>query len=133
MSAIDFLLNIAAVLLWLSYRARRFDPLATATPATIVGTLRRAEPLRLRGWHLLVLIAVLVASRSILYWQIGPAVNWVPVLSLGGIAVSFRSDLLLHTLIFSALSFLTAIIIFYACLLLLDVVNQHSPEPDPVQ
>jgi hypothetical protein len=44
MALIDFILNVAALLLWLSWRAIRLDPFIRATPATLAGTLRRAEP-----------------------------------------------------------------------------------------
>ena len=44
MGIIDFILNLAGLLLWLNWRALRFDPLGKRTPATLIGTLRRAEP-----------------------------------------------------------------------------------------
>ena len=39
MGLIDFILNLAGVLLWLGWRSIRFDPLGRSTPATLVGTL----------------------------------------------------------------------------------------------
>ena len=73
MGLIDVILNLAGVLLWLSWRSLRSDPLVTTSPATLVGTLRRAEPQRLKGWQLLAGLAVLLLLRALLYRQIGPA------------------------------------------------------------
>ena len=133
MSAIDFILNLAALLLWLSWRAARFDPLVRAGPITLVGTLRRAEPLRLQRWHLLAVLAALVILRGVLYWQIGSAVDWIPLLRLGAIAISFRSDYFLPMLIFSLLSFLATLGVFYLWLLLLSLVNGRPAEGEPFQ
>ncbi len=46
MALIDFILNLAGLLLWLNWRSVRLDPLGKRTPATLIGTLRRAEPQR---------------------------------------------------------------------------------------
>ena len=44
MGLIDFILNLAGLLLWLNWRAGKADPIGKPTPATLIGTLRRAEP-----------------------------------------------------------------------------------------
>ncbi len=44
MGLIDFILNLAGLLLWLNWRAAKADPLGKSKPATLIGTLRRAEP-----------------------------------------------------------------------------------------
>jgi len=132
-SIIDFILNLAGLLLWLNWRSFGADPLSKTTPATLAGTLRRAEPQRLKGWHLLAGLGVLLLLRAILYWQIGPAVNWTPSLRLVAIAISFRSDFFSRAILFSVLSFGATLIIFYLWLLLLSVVNGRSEEADPLQ
>jgi len=38
MSLINFILDIAGLLLWLSWRSIRFDPFTRPTPATLAGT-----------------------------------------------------------------------------------------------
>src|SRR3974390_1650027 len=76
MGLIDFILNLAGLLLWLNWRAVRLDPLSRATPATLAGTLRRAEAPRLKRWHFLAALGGLLLLRAVLYWQIGSAVNW---------------------------------------------------------
>ena len=76
MALIDFILNLAGLLLWLNWRSVRFDPLGKRTPATLIGTLRRAEPRRWRRWHLLAALGGLLLLRAVFYWQIGAAANW---------------------------------------------------------
>src|SRR6267143_3555912 len=76
MALIDFILNVAGLLLWFNWRAVRFDPLVKTAPATLTGTLRRAEPSRFKRWHLLATLAGLLLARAFVYWQIGSAANW---------------------------------------------------------
>ncbi len=77
MSFVDFILNVAGLLLWLNWRSLRFDPLAKRTPATLMGTLRPASPEKLRRWHLLLFIAGLLFVRALIYRWIGPMFGWV--------------------------------------------------------
>ncbi len=76
MGVIDFILNLAGLLLWLNWRSLRFDPLGQRTPVTLIGTLRRAEPRRLRRWHLPAALGGLLLLRAVFYWQIGSGVGW---------------------------------------------------------
>jgi hypothetical protein len=133
MTIIDFILNITGLLLWLSWRSLRFDPLVKTSPASLVGALKRAEPSRFRGWHFLGALAGLLLVRAWLYWQIGPAVDWVPNLRLGAISLFFRSDRLARMMLFSGLSFGLTLAVFYLGLLLLSLVNTRRAEADPVQ
>jgi len=133
MTFIDFILDIAALVLWLSWRGLRFDPLVKTSPASLVGALKRAEPIRLRGWHFLVALSGLLIVRGWLYWQIGPALDWVPNLRLGAISLFFRSDRLVRMMLFSALSFGLTLSVFYLWLLLLSLVNSRRADSDPVQ
>ena len=106
LTVLDFILNLVCLALWLSWRSVRLDPLIRTVPATLVGTLKRAEPRRLAGWHYLVALPLLLLFRAWVYWQIGSAVNWMPKLDLGVIALPFRSDLFRPALAFSVLGFL---------------------------
>jgi len=132
-SLIDFILNLAGLLLWLNWRSFGADPLSKTTPATLAGTLRRAEPQRLKGWHLLAGLTALLLLRALLYWQIGPAVNWTPNLRLVAIAISFRSDFLDRMLLYSGLSFGMALAVFYLYLLLLSLASGHSVDTNPLE
>ncbi|HLZ53922.1 MAG TPA: hypothetical protein VKS19_05535 [Verrucomicrobiae bacterium] len=128
MGIVDFILNLAGLLLWLNWRSLRFDPLGKRTPATLIGTLRRAEPQRMRRWHLPVTLGGLLFLRAVLYWQIGSGVGWAAgKLNLGVIELSFRSDLFGHILLFSILSFGLTLCVFYLWLLLFSILA--GPEP----
>ena len=135
MGLINFILNLAGLLLWLNWRSIRFDPLVKTSPATLAGTLRRAEPRRLKRWHLLAALGALLLLRALLYWQIGSAVDWTPNFHLGGIdiAIPFRSDSWWRMVLFSGLSFAVTLGVCYLWLLLLSLVNGPRDGADPLQ
>jgi hypothetical protein len=133
MGLIDFILNLAGLLVWLNWRSERFDPLGKRTPATLIGTLRRAEPQRWRRCHLLAMLGGLLLLRALFYWKIGSAANWAGKLDLGVIVLSFPSNLsgpilsLLRILLYSIFSFGLTLGVFYLWLLLLSILA--GPEP----
>jgi uncharacterized protein YggT (Ycf19 family) len=133
MGLIDFILNLAAVLLWLSWRSIRFDSLVKTTPATLVGTLRRAEPSRLKGWQFLVALAALLLLRTFLYRQTAPAADWTPKLNLFFVVLAFPNDAFQSALLYSVLSFTRIFIICYFWGLALVIINRSIAETDPLQ
>src|SRR5437899_2197310 len=133
MGVLDFILNLAALLLWLNWRSLRVDPLTRTTPATLVGTLKRAEPRRLRGWEFLAGTILIVALRTLLYVWIGAPVDWTPKLDLGLVALAFRTDAFLTAWLYSILSFVRVLVIFYFWVLGIAVINHSSGEADPIQ
>jgi uncharacterized protein YggT (Ycf19 family) len=126
MSLIDFILNLAGLLLWLNWRAQPKDASRLAPPATLVGTLRRADKPKLRGWQFPGILTAMLVGRALVYWQIGPAVNWTGTLELGVISVSFRSDHLWRMLLFSGLSFAVSFTVFLFWLILLSLLQPRS-------
>jgi uncharacterized protein YggT (Ycf19 family) len=126
LNIVDFILNLAGLLLWLNWRSIRFDPLAKRTPATLMGTLRPAAPQKLRRWHLLVFLAGLLFLRAVIYRWIAPF--WIGKLDLGVIVTPFRSDWFLGILTFSFLSFGLTLGVFYIGLLFLSLLSG----PDPI-
>ena len=138
MSLIDFILNIAGLLLWLSWRSVRLDPFHRGIPATLAGTVRRAEPLRLKRWHFLAGLGALLLIRAFFYGQIGPAVGWTPKLNLSVITPAFPLTRAGHVFyrsafLFSLLSFILVLVTFYFWLLALAVINRRVANPDPLQ
>ena len=91
MGIVDFILNLAGLLLWLNWRSNRFDPLIRRPPATLMGTLRPADPRKLRRWDLLVFLATLLLLRAVIYWWIGRETNWSGKLNLGVVVPCFSS------------------------------------------
>ncbi len=132
MAIVDFILNLAGLLLWIKWRSLPFDPIHKRTPATLVGTLRRAAPSHFRRWHLLAAIGGLLVLRAVFYWQIGPAAHWTGKLDLGVITLSFRSDLFGRMLLFSFFSFGLTLGIFYLWLLLLSLLAGSPANAGPI-
>lgn len=134
MAFVDFILNLAALLLWIKWRSLPFDPIHKRTPATLVGTLRRAAPSHFRRWHLLALIGALLGLRALVYWWIGPAFTqvWVGKVDLGITILPFRSDLFGRALAFSVCSFGLTLGVFYWGLLLLSLLHAKSTAPGPI-
>jgi uncharacterized protein YggT (Ycf19 family) len=124
---IDFILNLAGLLLWLNWRTAKVDPLGKRTPATLIGTLRRADSRGTARWHLPVVLGGLLLLRALFYWQIGAAAHWTGKLDLGVIELSFRSDFFSRMLLFSFCSFALMLAVFYLWLLLLSILA--GPEP----
>lgn len=136
MDLIDFILNIAGLLLWLSWRAARFDPMAAARPSTLAGTLRRAETRPVKRWHLPAALAVLLVLRSHFYWQMGSSMNWSASLNMAAISVSFASfgsGAFGRMLLFSILSFAVTLGVFLLWVLLLSLLSRPKTEFDPVR
>ena len=133
MSLIDFILNVAGLLLWLNWRSVFADPFATATPTTLSGTLRRAQPRQVKRWHFPAALAALLLVRAVFYRQVGPAVNWTPKLDFYFVVLTFRDTAFLPTLVFSLLSFLRSFLVLYFWLLTLAAINRPASGSDPFQ
>src|SRR6266576_2405073 len=133
MTFVDALLNLAGLLLWVSWRSLSFDPLVKPKTVSLVSAVKRTEPPRFSRWHFLAALTALLLLRALFYWQIGAGVDWVPNLKLGVISIFFRSDLPGRILLFSMLSFLLTLVVFYLWLLLLSLVNRCEAEGDPMQ
>jgi uncharacterized protein YggT (Ycf19 family) len=120
---VDLILNLAGLLLWINWRSTLFDPFEKRTPATLVGTLRRAAPSHFRRWHLLAGIGLLLVLRALFYWQIGSAAGWAGKLDLGVATIFFRSNFFGEIFLFSVFSFARILEIFYLWLLLLSILS----------
>lgn len=132
MSALDFVLNCAALLLWLNWWSRGFGA-PRPRGIALVRTLRRAEPARPDRWTSPAVLVALLLVRSIVYFQVGTATHWTPRLSLIAINVPFRSDSLGRMLLFSFLSFLVFGGTFYLCALLVSALNHKLAPTDQWQ
>jgi uncharacterized protein YggT (Ycf19 family) len=133
MALLDLILNLTGLLLWLNWSWRRFDPFTRTTPATIVGTVKRAEPRPMKGWKLLAGLVLLLFARALVYWEIGSAVAWTPKLDLDFVVLAFRSDLFGPVCLYSLLSFARVLVTYYFWVLSLIIINSGVPEPDPIQ
>ena len=130
MAYVDFILNLAGLLLWAKWRSLPFDPFNHRTPATLVGTLRRAAPSPFRRWHLLAVIGALVVLRAVFYWQIGSTATpaWVGRLDFEATNLPFASNSFGRMFLFSMFSFARALAVFYVWLLLLSIVASPTTQ-----
>jgi len=128
MSAVDLILNIVGLLLWLNWRAVSVKPLP-APGTTLTSTLRAAGPPRSRWWYLGALV-LLLAVRALFYWQIGRPLDWAPRMPLGPTTLSFSSNFPERIFLFSALSFAATLGIFYLWLLLLSWATARVADGD---
>ena len=133
MAYVDFILNLAGLLLWIKWRSLPFDPIHKRTPATLVGTLRRAAPSHFRRWHLLALVALLLLCRAGFYQLLGPAMHWTGRLDLGVAILPFRTGCFARMLAFSFFSFGLALGIFYLWLLLLSFLAEKTATEQPIR
>ncbi len=133
MGAIDFILNLAGLLWWLSWRSMRFDPLVKSLPVTLVGTLKPVESKRLKTWQIGTVLTALVALRAVLYWFVGAPADWTPKLNLEFVVLAFRSDSFRAMMVYSCLSFLRALVVLYFWLVALNIINRPGVEADAIQ
>jgi uncharacterized protein YggT (Ycf19 family) len=133
MTLIDILLNVACLLVWLGFRASGFPAAPAAPAATLLSTLRRAEPERSRRWSLLGALAGILVVRALIYSRIGPAVQWSPQVDLGVVVLSFRGEGFTSSLLHSVLGFAAVWVMFQFALVLLSVANRRLPANDATQ
>ncbi len=136
MGLIDFILNLAGLLLWLNWLAIRFDPLARPSAATLLGTLRRTERTRMRRWAFIAGLVALLVVRAFFYWSIGSALDWTPTVTLvSNIKVFFPLSAAAYflglMLLYSMLSFGKMLTSFYVWLVLLSFLGGRGSEGDP--
>lgn len=129
---IDFILNVAGLLLWLNWRSIS-DPFARNVPATLSGTLRRAQPVKIKRWHYLFALLALLLFRGMVYEEIGPAVNWTAKIDLYFVVLSFHEAQFSSAQLFSLLSFGRDFVIFHFWLLMLSSINRSQNSTDPIQ
>ncbi len=132
MNWVDLLLNLAALGLWLLWRAAGF----AARDARRVATtpwLRQITPAGRHRWGWLVALAGLLGVRGWSYARFGPEVDWIAILDLGIVELPFKSISVARMAAYSGLSFAVFLGGFYLWLLLLSSVNGASTETLPLQ
>jgi hypothetical protein len=131
MTLLDFILNIAGLLLWLNWRSA---PPTFMAHGEIANGPRGSRMARARArWFYLAALAGLLAGRAVFYWEVGPQLDWRPGIPLGPVHLFFRSDLFGRMLLFSGLSFGATLGLFYLFLLTLSLLNSSLPDADPAQ
>lgn len=132
MALLNFILNLAGLLLWVNWRAfgfREFVPYRS----TLIHTLRRAAPAKPHRWIYLATLFALLVVRGMIYRQFGTGLGWVPQIDLLVVSLPFRSDLPWRMMFFSFASFGLTLGVFYLWLLVLSLANRSVPDSQPVQ
>lgn len=135
MALLDFILNLVGLLLWFNWRAARFDPISTSRPATLAGTIRRAEKATFKRWHLPLGLLGLLLLRVPLYVEFGSALNWTGKIDVGTIAIPFKSNSgsYLPILLYSFYSFGVMLAVFLIWVLLLSALKSNAAESDSLR
>lgn len=131
MLLVDLFLNLAGLLMWVSWRG--ISGLEAAGSAgTILGNLRPAERVRQPRWGYLAALVGLLFFRAVIYRQVGPAVPWHPTWSVAAVTLPFRSDSFLRMLSYSLLSFGWLLLKWYTWGVAVLVINQSGKDRDGV-
>ena len=131
MSILDLILNLAGLLLWLSWRGVRVERSRSLT-APLGHMLKSAGPTGRKSIYLAILAGLLIV-RGLFYWQIGSSTHWTPLVPFGPVVLAFRSDSSSRIFLFSFVSFGFTLAVFYLCVLLLSLVNGKISDGDPQQ
>jgi uncharacterized protein YggT (Ycf19 family) len=130
MGLLNFILNIAALLLWVNWLSVRTG--TVALPYSLAGTLKKAGTSFAYRWKFLLALVGLLVCRALVYWQIGAAINWQPQIHLVVANVFFKKFFLGPLLLFSCVSFIQTLAVFYLSLLLLSILNQNLSDADAI-
>ena len=124
MEWLHLILNLAALLLWIHWRA---GTMPRPKPAnSVIGPTPNPGPIFRHSWIFLVALLGLLGLRAVFYHQFGPGLDWVPSLNLIEASPHFRSDYFPRALAFSVLSFARWLVALYFCLALLSAVRPDA-------
>jgi uncharacterized protein YggT (Ycf19 family) len=132
MPLIDLILNLAGLLLWLSWQAIGITAATRPTALSLVYTLKRTEPRPPRRRTPLLFLLALLVGRSLVYWQLGPGTQWNPFLNLGVVTLRFPAESWGYMSLYSLLSFGQILGTYYLALLLVAVANIKTLDSDPL-
>jgi hypothetical protein len=127
MDILDFILNLAALLLWFGWRQTRARLVAPNAGVSLLSTLRRTDAGQRRS-HLLSFLGGLLLVRFVVYWQVGQTVDWVAKLPFGLVPVSFRSRYWDFMLAYSFCSFAHALALAYLWMIALSLLHPRSAD-----
>ncbi len=130
MDFVDGLLNVCGLLLWVHGRSARSEDVTRTAGISLLATLKRPAGERRSGWPSILGLILLLAGRSVIYWQAGIAMGWTPRLWLGAVVLPFRTDVGWQALVYSGLSFGWWFLGFYLWLLLLSCLKGNGAERD---
>jgi len=133
MSLIHWILDIAALLLWVDWRSGRVVALKTGqVTISITNSIRETEKSRFRGLGSLGALITVLLLRPFIYSSLGSSWQWTPRINLLVISIPWRTDSFAQLFVFSFLSFACTLGVLFSWLLFLSGVNAGFPENDLV-
>ena len=129
MKWLDWVLNVAALLIWLNWRMYRMSMRAANPQRSLLVTLKSPPASKIRTWLSLLAIPLILIVRAGLYRQLGSAINWTAQLNLQVVVLPFHSQFGPRMLLYSVLSFGWFLSKFYIWLIIISVLNQSDLEP----
>jgi hypothetical protein len=131
MEFVDLFLNLAGLLMWVSWRGIHGLE-AAGSAGTILGNLRAASRARDPRWGYLVGLIGMLVFRAMIYRQVGPALPWHPSWEGPTVTLSFRADSFARMLSYSVLSFGWLLSIWYTAWVAVLVINRPPRDRDGV-
>jgi len=132
MKWLDWMVNLAGLLLWLGWRGFGALPVSARPALTLASNLKPAGRGAGRSRWALPALAILLLARALLHHefpaQFAEAAVWAP----GAVSVTFRSDLFGRMLAFSFLSWFEVLLLAYVGFAVFAGLRRADPEPDPL-
>jgi hypothetical protein len=130
---LDSILNFALLFLWIDWRAGRGLKQAHSV-LSLASAVRPADRRGCAsGWAPLGIIAAILLIRPCFYYSIGSKLSWTPEIDLLAFTLPWRSDLLDIMYLYSTVTFLLTLGLFFSVSVLLSVVNRRLPDSDIMQ
>ena len=126
MSWVVYILDLAGLLLWLSFRRVGADP--TRPAGTLLGNLRPAAPVPHRSWTSLGALLLMLVLRPLLLVLLATLLDATPTWTPGPTVIAFRADDWLRLYFFSTLSFVWTALVGYGVLLIFCALSRDVPE-----
>lgn len=124
MNIVDWILNVACLFLWIDWQSGRSARPQSAL--SIASAVRPVDRTLTHGLGSLATLMIILLLRPLLYFSIGPAIQWTASLNFLAISIPWRSDLLGRMYLFSTLSFAVMLGFYYSWLLFLGAVNRKT-------
>lgn len=131
MGILDLILNLAGLLLWMTWRSLAVARGVAAPGISLLATLHRTDRVSRGRWIYVVSLGVLLTGRAVVYWLLGSRTGWTPTLEWGGVTLFFRSDFPERMFLYSFLSFGVVLGWYYLAMLMLECLNHSYPDHEP--
>lgn len=128
MNLIHWILNLAALFLWIDWRTGR----ATAQPQPVISlaSALRETHRAPRAWGSLIAVLLILLVRPFFYHTVGASLDWTPVTDVLAISIPWRSDLLGRMFVYSTVGFGVTLVYYYGCILFVSAANAGSPKTE---